>query len=74
VVGGYVMQTNFLAAAGPLTAAMIAKLVVGKNKLVNLAVAGSAAWFAVQELSSPIQHLMQDQFGYLHQLMSNFRG
>jgi hypothetical protein len=72
VVGKYATQTNFLLAAGPVTAAAIAKLIVGRNKLVNFAVVGGGIWFAVQEFSPPLLKLMQDQFGYLQYLFSTF--
>lgn len=57
-----------------MTAATVARVVVGKNKLVSGAVTASAAWFAIKELSGPMQNLMQDQFGYLQYLLGAFRG
>ena len=72
VVTKYVNQYNLLVAAGPLTAASITKLFV-RNKLVNIAMVGSGVWFAVQELSTPILHLLQDQFGSLDALLGTFR-
>jgi len=74
VIGKYVDQYNLLVAAGPLTAATLTKMFVTKNKLVNLAVAGSGVWFAVQELSTPAVRLITDQFGYLQSIFGAFRG
>ena len=74
VVGKYVDQYNLLVAAGPLTGATLLKTFVTRNKLVNVAVAGSGIWFAVQELSGPMLGLMNDQFGYLQSLLGAFRG
>lgn len=74
IVGKYVDQYNLLVAAGPVTAAALAKAVFGKNKLVNTAVVGGGAWFAIQELSGPMLKLMNEQFGYLQSIMSSFKG
>lgn len=74
ILGKYANQTNLLSAAGPLTAAGVVKMVMGKNKMASLAVAGGGVWFAVRELSGPMTHLMQDQFGYLQSLLGAFRG
>ena len=73
VVGKYVTQYNLLVAAGPVTVAGVARLALGKNKLLNLAMAGSGAWFAIKELSGPMLALMQDQAGILASLTSGFR-
>lgn len=73
VVGKYVDQYNLLVAGGPLAAAGVVRTFVGKNKAMSLAVGGSAAWFAVKELSGPMLSLMQDQFGYLQQIFGMFR-
>ena len=70
----YVEQYNLLVAAGPVTAAGLVKTFVSDNKAVNLAVVGGGVWFAVQELSTPMLKLMNDQFGYLQQIFSVFRG
>lgn len=69
VVGRYVDQYQLLVAGGPLAATGLVRTFVGKNKALNLAVGGSAAWFAVKELSGPILRLMGDQFGYLQSLL-----
>jgi hypothetical protein len=74
VVGLYANQSNFLQAAAPLTAASIAKFVMGKNKIANVALAGGGAWFAIQQFSGPLTRLFQDQFGYLQQIFSAFGG
>lgn len=73
VVGQYVDQYNLLVAGGPLAAAGVARTVVGKNKAVSMAVGGSAAWFAVKELSGPVLGLIQDQFGQLQALLGSFK-
>lgn len=69
VVGKYVDQYQLLAAGGPLAATGLVRVFVTKNKLVSLAVTGSAVWFAVKELSGPALGLIQDQFGYLQSLL-----
>jgi hypothetical protein len=74
IVSKYTSQTNLLTAAGPVTAATVVKMIAGKNKLASLAVVGGGTWFAVQEFSGPLMHLMQDQFGYLQELFGAFRG
>ena len=74
VVGKYVDQYNLLVAAGPLTAATVAKAFIAKNKLVNVAIAGGGVWFAAQELSKPVLRLIGDQFGHLQYLFSSFGG
>lgn len=74
VVGKYVDQHNLLIAAGPLTAAAVTRAFITKNKLVSGAVVASGAWFALQELSTPMLKLIQDQFGYLQSIMGSFRG
>jgi hypothetical protein len=74
VVGKYVDQYNLVVAAGPLTGAGLVKTFLTKNKAVNLAVVGSGVWFAVRELSTPMLHLMEDQFGYLQSLLGAFQG
>ncbi len=73
VLGKYVDQYQLLPAAGPLAAASLARLVLGKNKAISIAVKGSAAWFAVKEISGPALHLMNDQFGYLQNIFGMFR-
>jgi hypothetical protein len=73
VVGQYVSQYNLLVAAGPVTAASVAKAFT-KNKALNFAVVGGGVWFAVQELSGPMLKLIQDQFGYLQSVFSMFKG
>jgi hypothetical protein len=72
VVGKYVDKYNLLVAAGPVTAASLAKLVT-RNKLVNIGIAGGGVWFAVKELSGPMLQLISDQFGYLDSLFASFR-
>lgn len=74
VVGKYADQYQLLAAAGPLTAATLSRLIVGKSKLANGAVKASVAWFAVKELSGPMNHLFVEQFGYLQSIFSAFGG
>ena len=74
VAGKYIDHYNLVVAAGPMTAATVARVAMGKNKLVNVAVAGSGAWFAIKELSGPMLGLMQDQFGNLQSLLGGFRG
>ncbi len=67
VVGKYADQHRMIVAAGPITAAAVFRAFT-KNKMVNLAVAGGGAWFAIQELAGPAIRLMQQQFGYLNSL------
>ena len=74
VVGKYIDQYNLLVAAGPLTAAALVRTFVSRNKLVNVAVAGGGVWFAVHELSASVLHLIDDQFGYLQQILGAFKG
>jgi hypothetical protein len=68
IVGKYVDQYNLLVAGGPLAAAGAVRMFVGKNKVLTVAMGGSAAWLAVKELSGPMLGLMNDQFGYLQQV------
>lgn len=67
-------QHNMIVAAGPLTAATVTRAFITKNKLVSGAVVAGGAWFAIQELSTPMLKLMNDQFGYLQSLLGAFRG
>lgn len=73
VVGKYVDQYNLLVAGGPLAATGLVRTFVGKNKALSMAIGGSAAWFAVKELSGPMLGLMQDQFGYLQSIFGMFK-
>jgi len=73
IVGKYVDQYQLLAAGGPLAATGLVRMFVTKNKVVSMAVAGSGVWFAVKELSGPMLGLIQDQFGYLQQLLGMVR-
>ncbi len=73
VVGKYVDQYQLVAAAGPMTAAMVARAVLGKSKLVSGAVTAGASWFAIKELAGPALNLVTDQFGNLQAILSNFR-
>jgi hypothetical protein len=73
VVGKYADQYQLLSAGGPLAASGIVRLFVTKNKVVSMAVAGSAVWFAVKELSGPMLGLIQDQFGQLQDILGSFR-
>lgn len=73
VVHKYVDDYNLLVAAGPFTAASVLKM-VSKNKMANVAMVGGGAWFAVQELSKPMLDLINNEFGYLQSILSNFKG
>lgn len=73
-IGKYVEQYNLVVAAGPMAAAGVLKMVTGKSKVVNMAVVGAGAWFAVQEISTPMLRLITDQFGYLQSIFQSFRG
>ena len=73
VVGSYVQKYNLVVAAGPVTAASLAKAFVSNNKALNVAVVGGGVWFAVKELSGPMLGLMQDQFGYLQSIFASFK-
>jgi hypothetical protein len=73
IVGKYVNRYDLLVAGGPLAAAGFVRTFILKNKIMSLAVAGSAAWFAVKELSGPMLGLMQDQFGYLQSILGTGR-
>lgn len=74
IAGKYVDPHSLMVATGPIAVAGVARLVLGKNKLLNLAMAGSGAWFGIKELSGPILGLMHDQFGNLQSLLGGFRG
>ena len=56
-----------------MAATGVVRTVVGKNKMVNIAVGGAAAWFAIQELSGPMLGLIQDQFGNLQSVIGGYR-
>ena len=71
VVSKYVDQYNLVVAAGPLTAASVARVFVN-NKLATGAVAATGVWFAVKELSGPVMNLITDQFGYLQSIFALF--
>jgi hypothetical protein len=62
-------QHGLVVAAGPFTGAAAARIFFGKNKLITTAMTLSGAWMAVQAISDPMLKLMQDQFGYLSQLL-----
>lgn len=68
-VGRYVNQYDLLVAGGPFAAAGFVRTFIAKNRIVSIALAGSAAWFAVKELSGPMKGMMQDQFGYLQSIL-----
>jgi hypothetical protein len=74
VVGKYATDSNLVTAAAPMAVAGAAKMFLGKNKLVNVAVVGGGVWFAVQEFSTPLLKLMTEQFGYLQSIFASFRG
>ena len=59
-------------AGGPLAATLLARLVLGKNKLLNLATAGSGAWLAVKTVSGPVLGVVTEHFGDLHQVFARF--
>jgi hypothetical protein len=69
VVGQYTTQHNLIVAAGPLSGAMLARLLFKKNKLVTGAVVAGSAWLAIHALSGPSLKLMKEQFGYLASLL-----
>ena len=68
VVGKYADQHRMIVAAGPMTAAAVARTFT-KNKMVSMALVGGGAWLAIQELAGPSLKLMQEQFGYLFSLL-----
>jgi hypothetical protein len=72
VVGRYAGQFNLVKAASPLAGAGVFKL-LSKNKMANLALVGSGIWFAVNEISTPMLRLVQDQFGFLGSLFGGIR-
>jgi hypothetical protein len=74
VVGKYVQQYDLVVAAGPVTAATVVKTFITDNKLAKFAVVGSGVWFAVREVSGPALAVITEQFGYLEQLLSGFKG
>ena len=69
VVMKYVDQYHLVKAAGPLTGTLLVKTFISDSKPVNLLMVSSGVWFAVQELSTPMINLFQDQFGYLQQIL-----
>lgn len=71
VVGKYAANSNLLVAAGPLAGVGVLKMVVGKSKIMNIAMVGSGVWFAVKEVSGPTLGLIQDQFGNLQQILGS---
>lgn len=73
VLGKYVDPQQLMVAGGPLAAVTVARVIAGKSKLMGIALKGSAAWFAVKELSTPVNHLLNDQFGYLQSVFGMFR-
>lgn len=73
VVGKYVDQYHLVSAAGPMTAAMAARALLGKNKLISGAVTAGASWFAIKEIAGPAMNLINDQFGNLQSILSSFR-
>lgn len=73
-VSQYVEQYQLVSAAGPIGAALLGRLVFGKNKLAVAAVRISGMWFAVKEISGPLNYQLTHQFGYLQNLLQNFRG
>ena len=73
VVGKFIDQHNLVVSGGPLAVSGLLRAVVTKNKAVSMAVGGSAAWFAVKELSEPVLGLIQDQFGQLQHVFGLFR-
>ena len=74
MVAKYVEHYNLLVAAGPVTAASLAKAFVSDNKMVNMAMVGGGVWFAVRELSTPMLKLIGNQFGYLQSIFGAFPG
>lgn len=74
VVGKYVDQYHLVVAGGPLAATAAVKAFVVDNKAVNVAVTASTVWFVVKEISSPMLHLITDQFDNLQSVFGMFRG
>jgi hypothetical protein len=72
VVGRYATQYNLVKAAGPLAGTGVLKLVT-RNKLVNVALVGSGVWFAVNEISTPMLRMIEDQFGFLGSLFGGIQ-
>jgi hypothetical protein len=69
VVGQYNEQHNLILAAGPLTGAVLARILFKKNKLVTMAVVAGSAWLTIQTLAGSSLKLMHEQFGYLVSLL-----
>ena len=72
VVGRYATRYDLVKAAGPLAGTGVLKLVT-RNKLVNVALVGSGVWFAVNEISTPMLRMIEDQFGFLGSLFGGIR-
>jgi hypothetical protein len=70
VVNQYLGDHAVLTAGGPLAAAGIIRMFT-KSKLATTGVAVGGAWLAVQSLSTPMLHLMREQFGYLTSLLGS---
>jgi hypothetical protein len=66
-VASYINHYDLLVAGGPFAAAGFVRTFIAKNRVVSIALASSAAWFAVKELS--MRGLMQDQIGYLKSIL-----
>ncbi len=62
---------GILKAGGPLAAAGVVRMFVSKSKLATTGVVVGGAWLAVQSISTPMLHIMQEQFGYLQSLLGS---
>ena len=53
---------------GPLTASLIARMLIGKNRVVFMLVNGSAVWLAARVILSPYMDVAKQNAGYLVQI------
>lgn len=69
IIGDYAGQHQLITAGGPFAAATLLRTLVLKNKLASTAVVVSGAWMTIHLLSESTLRLIQEQFGYLEQLL-----
>lgn len=68
-IGDFIGQHKIVAAAGPMTATFLVRMIT-KNKLITGAVVAGSTIVTVQMVSGSALQLMRDQFGYLQSLLS----
>ena len=58
-------------AAGPLTASMILRLLLGKNKMLFMLINATAAWMAIRLVLTPYMDLTKQNVTYLVQITNH---